>query len=203
MQERREVPLLRVRRLGDLDAALACEHLGIDEVHPRAQAVFEQTSRECSREESRFLPGEVALVSERCLADRAVSQLRMQQTQPAGQVHVGPYFGQFRRVDRGHVHGVGDLPLQQEIGDELRRLDRDVFLRLHRRCAEVGRQDDIRRLRERVVGGDGFGAKDIHPGPGDRPGREGVRQRLLINDAAASHVQDPRRLLHRAPVRRR
>ena len=99
-----------------------------------------------------FLPGEVALVGERRLADRAVCDLRVQQTEPPGEIDVRPHLVEFGPVDRGHVDGVGDLPLQEEVGDELRRLDRDVLLRLDRRCAEVRRQDDVGSFEQRVVG---------------------------------------------------
>ena len=172
---------------------------------PGAEPVFEQPGGERGREQARFLRREFALIDECGLADRAVGHLRVQQAEPAGQIDVRPHLREFRPIDGGHVDRVGDLPFQQEVDDELRRLDRDVLLRLDRGRAEVRRQHDVRGFQQRVVGRGRLGAEHVDAGPGDGPGRERVGERLLVDDAAAGDVQHARRFFispsSRAPIR--
>ena len=78
------------------------------------------------------------------------------------------------------------------------RLDRDVLLCLEGTRSEVRRQHDVRSFDQRVVCCRRFRREHVDAGPGDRPGLQSFGECRFVDDAAASHVQDARALLHHA-----
>ena len=72
--------------------------------------------------------------------------------------------------------------------------DAGLVLRLDRRGAEVRGDDDLVEGEQRRVGAR-LGREDVEPRPGDRPGREGLREGVLVEQAAAGGVDDPHRRL--------
>ena len=74
--------------LDQLDAALAEQDLGVDDVHPVGHGVFQQPGGEGRRQQPRVLLGHFALVAQPAGDRRAVIDLGQQQAQPIGDVQV-------------------------------------------------------------------------------------------------------------------
>src|SRR5262249_55185801 len=65
------------------------------------------------------------------------------------------------------------------------------------RSGNVRRDDDVRQLPQRMLRRQWVGVMDIERCPGDRAGTQCLDQGRFLNDRAAGHVEQPRRLLQR------
>ena len=84
-----------------------------------------------------------------------------------------------RRLDELALEGGGDL-----LGDDQPR----SILGLRGRAGEMRGHDDVLELEERA--GVRLLLEDVESRPGDLPGADGVRERLLVDQPAASRVDD-------------
>ena len=125
-----------------------------------------------------------------------MGELRVQQAEPAGEIDERPHLGQLLRIDRGHVHRVRHLSFQQEVGDQLGGLDRDILLGLDGTGAEMRGEDDVRGREQGIVGCGWFSGKHVHPGSRDRGCLQGRSESRLVDDPAAGDIEHARRLLH-------
>ena len=75
-----EVSLLGAALLDDLDAALAGEKLGVDDVDVLSEAEFEQAGRESSRHQPGAPPGGIAAIMQLGPADGALAHLGVQES---------------------------------------------------------------------------------------------------------------------------
>ena len=114
-----------------------------------------------------------------------------------GRQRIGRLGRQHRRVD-----GVASGAPGQHLAHLLGRLDRDARLGLRGRGTQVRGEDDVGRAAQRVVLGRRLGRVDVDRGAGDGAGLQRCRQRGLVDDAAAGHVDDERVRLHRWPAPR-
>ena len=119
-----------------------------------------------------------AFVGDLHLLDAGLGELAGERAELFGKRDEGFEFRRFLGADRGEIDGVGDGAAQQIIRHLLGDLQRDVFLRLHGRGAQMRRADDVRQreqraLRRRLL------AKHVDRRAGDLAGFQRLDQRLL------------------------
>ena len=85
---------------------------------------------------------------------------------------------------------VRDRAGQQEVAHLLGDLQRDVLLRLGRRGAEMRRADDVLAAPNSGIVRRRLRREHVERGAGDVAGFERVRQRRLVDQAAARAVDD-------------
>ena len=176
---------------GDVDAVLARGDRSAYHVHalqhrrhqPREHGGGQRPVVECRR---------VTLVLDRDAPDHSLACLgelpREAAEQPA-ELHVGL---EARRVLGGngrHVDRIRNGAREQEIAHLLGDLQRHVLLRLGRRRAEMRRADDVLEPEQRAVGRR-LGFEHVERRAGDVAGFDRLRQRCLIDQAAARAIDD-------------
>src|SRR5581483_3995741 len=97
-------------------------------------------------------------------------------------------------VEAREVQRVQGQTALLESDDALRELGGDLALRLLRRGPEVRRQDDARVLAQRAALGQRLLLEDVEGGAGELAARQGLEEGLLLDQLAASAVDQPRAL---------
>ena len=120
----------------------------------------------------------------------------MEHAEPAAEVEVEPQVFELGAVEGGHVDGEPDLPALEEVDQEPRRLDGDGDLRLLGRGAQVGGDEHLGMVDERVVGRRRLGLEDVDRRARDLARRQGLEQGGLVDQAASGAVDDPDARLH-------
>ena len=189
-------PFLCADLLDDLDAALAGQQLGVDDVDVLGQVRLQQAGGKGSGQQFGAALGRLAAVADDDLADRPLRHLGVQQAEAPSQIDVRAQLLHLAAINRRHVDGGQDDAAREEVDHELGRLGGDGQLGLSGAGAEVRRQDDIRQLEQRMVGRRRLLHEDVKGGAGEVAGLQRIGECFFVDDAAASAVDDASALLH-------
>ena len=96
-------------------------------------------------------------------------------------------------ADRGEVDGIGDGAAGEIVRHLLGDLQRDVFLRLRGRGAEMRRADHVRQREQRIVGRR-LGHEHVERRSGDAPRRQRLEQSRLVDQPAAGAIDQAQAL---------
>src|SRR4029077_4720761 len=86
-------------------------------------------------------------------------------------------------VERRHVDGIADCPLEQGCMNRLRDVESNAFLRFCGRSTKMRRQNDIGDFSKRRIGGQRFRFENVERGAGDVAARYSIGQCLLVNQS--------------------
>ena len=153
--------------------------------------------------QSRVALGEIATELQRRLADRAEGGLCLKHPQPAGEIDEVAHLVQFRPIYRCHVDGTLHDTARQKIDEQIRRFDRNRFLRFRRTGAQVRREHDIGRFEKEAVRGRWLLLEDVESSARDVAADESSGERLFVDDTASSDIQKASRPWASVPIRGR
>ena len=188
VQQVGEVAAVFAGRRHHFDAAFTGKHGSIDDIHGVDQVPFEQACRESGCEQLGVPLGQITAKLQGRLTNRSSGCLGLKQTESASEINERPHFVHLGSVDGRHVHGTLDDPLRQEVHQQMGRFDGDGFLSFDRGSSQVGRQNDVRCLEQRVISRDRFDFEHVQAGSGDMFRCQRVSQSMFIDHAAASDV---------------
>jgi hypothetical protein len=93
-------------------------------------------------------------------------------------------------VEVRHINSVADRPFEQRGANRLCNLDADAFLRFRSRSAQMRSENEVRRPAQRRINRQRFGLEDIQRRAGYVPILQRFGERLFVDQAAASAVDD-------------
>ena len=116
------------RLLDQLDAALAEQQLGVDDVHVGIQRVFKQPDGERGGDEPRVLARHFAAIMQHAPLRRGLVELRDEQAEPMGHVQISAEAVERLPIERAHVDRMADRAGREEIDQQTDAFD--GYLRL-------------------------------------------------------------------------
>ena len=128
------------------------------------------------------------------LVEAAMGELSDQAAELFRQRHVRPQLRRFLGAERRHVERIGDAAVDQVVGHLLGHLQRDIYLRLIGRGAEVRGADEIGGSEQRRLLG-GFLDENVERRTGDMATVQRLFQRRLVDQSAARAIDDAHALL--------
>ncbi len=97
------------------------------------------------------------------------------------------------------ISDIGRIALEI-VQDVLDRTTQHLLVGFLGHKADMRRTDDIVELQEGIVGVDGFSLEHIQASPSDAPVAEGIDERRLIDDGAASGIDQVRGRFHQSQL---
>ena len=179
----------------------------IDQIDLLFECRFHQSSGEARRDQLGVLVGDVTPIRDLGILERPTVHLRVEHSQPPGQVEVEAHVLELGAIEGRHVDGEPNLTAGQEVAEQPAGLDGNRDLGLLGGGTQVRRDHNLGMADQGVIRRRRLGVEDVDRRAGDLAAIEGFQR-------AASSIRPPRAQLmmrtdgfimaiSRAPIRLR